>query len=63
MEEGYIIVSRGGKWGYIDVKGEEVIPCQYDHIYVIDRDGRMVSIRNGEKRGQYDLKTKTEKWF
>lgn len=62
MEEGYIIVSKGGLWGYIDKSGKEVIPCQYDHIYVMERDGT-VMIRKGEKRGSYNIKTQTEKWY
>jgi hypothetical protein len=62
MEEGYIIVSKGGLWGYIDKTGKEVIPCKYDQIFVIERDG-VVSIRKDGKRGQYNIQTQTEKWY
>lgn len=62
MEEGYIIVSKGGLWGYIDKSGKEVIPCKYDNIYVMDRSGS-VTIRKDDKRGSYDIKTQTEKWY
>jgi hypothetical protein len=24
---------RGGKYGYINTKGEEVIPCKFDKVY------------------------------
>lgn len=30
FSEGYAAVKRGGKWGYINTKGEEIIPCKYD---------------------------------
>lgn len=31
FSEGYAAVKRGKKWGYINVKGEEVIPCSFDY--------------------------------
>ena len=30
FSEGYAAVRRGKKWGYINTKGEEVIPCSFD---------------------------------
>ena len=30
FSEGLANVKINGKWGYINTKGEEVIPCQYD---------------------------------
>ena len=30
--EGMIAVCRGGKWGFCNVAGSEVIPCQYESI-------------------------------
>ena len=30
FSEGYAAVKRGGKWGYINTKGEEIIPCKYE---------------------------------
>ena len=30
FSEGYAAVKRGGKWGYINTKGEEIIPCEYE---------------------------------
>ena len=30
FNEGYAAVRRGKKWGYINTKGEEVIPCSFD---------------------------------
>jgi hypothetical protein len=29
--DGLIAVQRGGKWGYVDFTGREVIPCQFDY--------------------------------
>ena len=29
FKEGFAGVMNGGKWGYIDMEGREVIPCQY----------------------------------
>ena len=31
FSEGYAAVKRGKKWGYINIKGEEVIPCSFDY--------------------------------
>ncbi len=62
MEEGYIVVSKNGKWGYIDAKGVEVIPFEYDQIWLPNSIGQ-VDIEKGGKRGQIDIKTKAVKWF
>ena len=34
--EGMIAVCRGGKWGFCDVSGSEVIPCEYESINVLN---------------------------
>ena len=33
FSEGYAAVLKEGKWGYINIKGEEVISCQYSNPY------------------------------
>lgn len=33
FSEGLAAVHRDGKWGYINLKGEEVIPCQFPESY------------------------------
>ena len=33
FSDGMAAVGKNGKWGYINHKGEEVIPCQYDNYY------------------------------
>ena len=33
FSEGLAAVMRDGKWGYINTKGEEVIPCQFPNPY------------------------------
>ena len=33
FSEGYAAVLKDGKWGYINIKGEEVISCQYSNPY------------------------------
>ena len=33
FSEGYAAVLKDGKWGYINTKGEEVIPCQFSNPY------------------------------
>ena len=29
--EGLIAICKNGKWGYINIKGDEVIPCVYSY--------------------------------
>ena len=59
MEEGYIILKKEGKWGYIDTLGNIVIPFEYDYIGVPSSSGR-VQIEKDKRRGNFDLKTNTE---
>lgn len=33
FSEGLAAVRRDGKWGYINLKGEEVIPCQFSDVF------------------------------
>ncbi|MEO6303409.1 MAG: WG repeat-containing protein [Bacteroidia bacterium] len=62
MEEGYIVLEKNKKWGYIDVKGNKVIPFEYDQIWLPNSIGK-VDIEKDGKRGNIDLKTKEITWF
>ena len=33
FDEGYLLVSKDGKWGLVDMKGKVIIPTIYDYIY------------------------------
>lgn len=59
MEEGYIILKKGDKWGYLDTLGKEVIPFEYDYIGLPSSSGK-IQIEKGGRRGNYDLNTKKE---
>ncbi len=30
--EGLAAVRRGGKWGFVNKSGQEVVPCRYDEV-------------------------------
>lgn len=47
MTEGLILVVRDGKYGYLNSKGREVIPCQYDEAGLFDQD-RATVVVNGK---------------
>ncbi len=32
LNEGLAAVRRGGKWGFVDEAGQEVVPCRYDEV-------------------------------
>ncbi len=32
FEEGLAAVRLGGKWGFVDKAGQEVVPCRYDEV-------------------------------
>lgn len=59
MEEGYIILEKAGKWGYIDTLGNVVIPFEYNYIGVPSRSG-IVKIQKDKRDGSFDLNTKKE---
>lgn len=53
MDEGYIIVKKNGKWGYINSKGETVIPFEFDKINVLGKGSRKVNVTKDGKKGFY----------
>ena len=44
--EDRILVSRNGKFGFLDEKGNEIIPCQYDQAGLFKEGRTYVSINN-----------------
>lgn len=46
----HIIVNHNGKYGVIDIDGNEILPIAYDEI-VQDHDNYVVIVRQGEKYG------------
>jgi len=64
LKGGYIGVKKKGKWGYIDTKGNEVIPFEYDQVWLPEKhDPNKAMVRKGEKRGYFDLSTKQVSFF
>jgi len=61
LKGGYISLEKNKKWGYIDLKGNVVIPFEYDQVWEPESDNK-VMVRKGDKRGSFDLNTKTEKF-
>lgn len=52
---GLISVRKNGKLGYINTKGEMVIPCEYEHTPYIDNDnGRGFILKKNGKYGVLD---------
>lgn len=59
LEGGYIAVQKDGKWGYINTKGDVMIPFEFDQVWQPEKyDPNKVRIRKGDQRGHIDLKTK-----
>ncbi|MFN8395869.1 MAG: WG repeat-containing protein [Bacteroidia bacterium] len=56
----YIILRKGDKWGVIDLKGQVLVPFEYDYVGGEEQGGIMVG--NGDKRGNFNFKTKEVKW-
>jgi len=62
MEEGYIIVKKNGKWGYINREGETIIPFEFDIISIPPRGQYKVAITKSGKKGMYNIKEKKIEW-
>lgn len=63
MKEGYIVLKKDGKWGYINVKGNVVIPFEYDNIGIPGKGSDRVSIVKNGKKGIYSINDKKESIF
>ncbi len=46
-KKGWARVEKGGKVGYIDMSGTEVIECIYDEVYPFEK-GRAKIVKNGK---------------
>lgn len=55
FSEGMAAVQKKGKWGFINVKGEEVIPCKYDEGARIFSEG-LAAVMHGDKYGYINTK-------
>jgi hypothetical protein len=62
MEEGYIIVEKNGKWGYINKEGETIIPFEFDFIGLAQRGQYKVPITKSGKKGLYNIKERKIEW-
>lgn len=58
MEEGFMILEKNGKWGYMDTLGKIIIPFEYEYIGVPSKSG-IVNLEKNGKRGRFDLNTKS----
>jgi len=59
MEEGYIILKKEDKWGYLDTLGNEVIPFEYDYIGIPSSSGT-IQIEKNKHSGTYNIHSKKE---
>jgi len=62
MEEGYIILKKNGKWGFLNINGETIIPFEFDNIGVPPRGQHKVAIIKSNKKGMYNIKDKKVEW-
>lgn len=46
---GRLAVRRNAKWGFINRKGQEVIPCIYDKVFLYFEENHCTVKFNGEK--------------
>lgn len=53
FSEGLLAVSKDGKWGYVDRRGREVIPLQYDSAAPFEENGIAEVICEGERGYRY----------
>ena len=53
FSDGYAAVMRYGKWGYINVDGDEVIPCRYEAAGEFGNGLAPVAINNYGSGGIY----------
>ena len=62
MVEGYIVVKKNGKWGYINRKGVTIIPFEFDLIGIPPKGQYKVGITKNKRKGMYNIKEKTIEW-
>ncbi len=54
MSWGLAAVRLGGKWGFVDKAGQEVVPCRYDEVRDFEYGGPMAAVQLGGKWGFVD---------
>ena len=54
FSEGFAEVRKGGKWGFVNKKGELVVPCEYD--YVCSFSEGFAEVEKGEKTYKIEIK-------
>ncbi len=59
LKGGYIGLEKDKKWGYLDLKGNVIIPFEYEQIWAPESNNKVMVSKNG-KRGYFDLTTKKE---
>ena len=60
LEEGWIIARKGKKWGYIDKKGEEVVPFEYEYLDLPKNN--KARFEKGGQKGYWNFETMTEEF-
>lgn len=51
--QGFFTVRQGNDWGMINVKGEMVVPCQYEKIHSIYAQEQYFIVQKNKKEGLY----------
>ena len=55
FKNGYAPVEKDGKWGYIDVSGKEIIPCQYNLTFDFSKDNHAIVANVGNGYVDYKI--------
>lgn len=63
MEEGYMILKKDGKWGYLNKEGKVVVPFDFEYVGVVSRNSDRLVVRNEGKQGSYNIKTGEVSWY
>lgn len=56
LEEGYILLKKDGKWGYINKTGETVIPFEFDDLSIAQKGADHIGITKDGQQGVYFIK-------
>lgn len=60
MEEGYILLKKNGKWGYLNTKGETVVPFEYDYLDIPS--DNYAAVKKDGNNGSLNISTGEVKW-
>ena len=53
-EQNALKVQKDGKYGIIDINGNELLPCEYDDLYSLKNTDNSIIIEKDEKKGLVD---------